>query len=121
MVPGGVLELDVACQQFAAERLSERDVGGVVRAKVVTEFPHPGMVWPDRVAGDPQARIISKHLLAAAIGDLLSGGEPADSGRDLDVEMVRGVQRAGGGQSLPQYLVLSRTDSASTTREQSTT
>jgi hypothetical protein len=35
VVPGGVLELDVACQQLAAECFGERDVGGVVGADVV--------------------------------------------------------------------------------------
>jgi hypothetical protein len=39
MVPGGVPELDVACQQLIAERLRERDLGGVVRAEIVPQFP----------------------------------------------------------------------------------
>jgi hypothetical protein len=44
------------------------------------------MVRPDRVAGDPQTRVIGKHPLAAAIGDLLSGGEPSR----MNVQGIRG-------------------------------
>lgn len=57
------------------------------------------------MTGDPQAGVIGEHLFAAVIGDLLSGREPPESGRNLHVEMVRGVQRARCGQSLPQHLI----------------
>jgi hypothetical protein len=30
------------------------------------------------MAGDPQARVVSQHLLAAMPGNLLSSGKPAD-------------------------------------------
>src|ERR1017187_3970255 len=63
------------------------------------------MVGPDRMAGDPQAGVVGKHLFPAVIGDLLSGRESPDGGRDLYVEMVRRVQRARCGQSLPQHVI----------------
>ncbi len=47
VVPGGVLKLDVAYQQLAAECFGERDAGGVVGTEVVPQFPHPGVVRPD--------------------------------------------------------------------------
>jgi hypothetical protein len=84
----------------ATECFGERDVGGVVGAEVVAQFPHPGAVRPDGVTGDPQARVVGERLLAAVVGDLLPGGQSPDRGRDLDVEVVRGVQRARRGQAL---------------------
>ena len=63
------------------------------------------MIRPDRMAGDPQAGVIGEHLFPAVIGDLLSGREPPDSGRNLHVEMVRGMQRTRYGQLLPQHLI----------------
>jgi hypothetical protein len=57
------------------------------------------------MAGDPQAGVVGQHLFPAVIGDLLAGRESPDGGRDLYVEMVRGVQRARRGQSLTQHLM----------------
>jgi hypothetical protein len=54
------------------------------------------------MTGDPQPGVVGEHLFRAAIGDLLPGREPPDGGRNLHVEIVRGMQRARCGQSLPQ-------------------
>lgn len=56
----------------------QRDVGCVVRAEVVPQLPYPRVVRPDRVAGDPRARVVGQHLLAPVVGDLLPGDEPPD-------------------------------------------
>ena len=53
VVPGGVLELDVACEQFAAECLGQRDICGVVRSQSVAQLPQPRMVRPDWMACGP--------------------------------------------------------------------
>src|ERR1700761_2825293 len=63
------------------------------------------MIGPDRMADDPQPGVIGQHLCPAEAGDLLPGREPAYGGRDLHIEMVWGVQRAGRGQSLPENVI----------------
>ena len=73
------------------------------------------------MTGDSQPGIVRKHLFPAAIADLLPGRKPSNGGRNLHVEMMRSMQGARCGQTLPQHLVPSRADSASMTREQSTT
>jgi hypothetical protein len=54
---------------------------------------------------DPQVGVVGKHLFATVIGDFLSGRESPHGGRDFHIEMVRGVQRAGRGQSPPQHVI----------------
>ncbi len=76
--PAAFLSFVSPVSRLAAECFGERDVGGVVGAEVVPQFPHPGVVGPDRMTGDPQARVVSQHLLAAMASDLLPGGKPAD-------------------------------------------
>lgn len=112
MVPGGVLQLDVAGQQFAAECLGQGNIGGVVRPQVVAQFPHPWVVRPNRVADDPQTGVVGEHLLPAVVGDLPASGERRGSGsvvacgHDLTIRAEADVfvfQRSLAGKDLRRH------------------